>query len=484
MHIVHISYCRRTGLPFHVSETVGVRAETIVRAQKSPRGYPKVREPFSNPTSGKLAEAISMLGHKGAYFLGLTDLDGSVLRVCLTLLEGAAVFLRKRPVITCAEPEVERHQQREDLERGFDLLTGALADMEVIFPLHWNGIVIHWLLHQLEEVIHFGDFEAVHMLVIERYHVKIKAMMDGGTVNPMRTLTTKMTAYQDAEVWRLMQWAKGGKLRNKRLSSIASNVAAAIVEPKTEASTVGKGVWVILPPRQFKLLLETWAREIGPGFDVQILDKFKAFIRQPAQKRRRTASGAYQVVEWWTAGKWKEWFSLALEQRGVGARWAPWQRRFAEITDHVQVFRMATVGSAMFCTVGHSNKRKFDNSTIEQLFEHENGRQESCFGRIQDLFTHAMPWSNEPGKELSGFSQRVVLEADWYVPVDPFFPPCRSGLQQVVFDEHWSNTSRMGFLINMYAHNISLWPTNGIAGDGERNTVFNVIRYHYFDSEE
>ena len=258
---------------------------------------------------------------------------------------------------------------------------------------------------------------------------------------------------------------------------------AATVEPKTEASTSGAGVWVILQPRQFKLLLETWAREIGPEFDVQILDKFKTFIKQPANKRQRTATG-YRVVEWWTAGKWKEWFTLALEQRGVGARWAPWQRRFADITDHVQVFRMVTLGSAMFCTVDHSHKRKFDNSTIEQLFEHENGRQESCFGRIQELFTHAMPWSNVPGKELSGFSQRVVLEADWYIPVDPFFPPSRSGLQQVVFDEHWSKTSRMGFLINMYAHNISLWPTNGIPGDSERDTVFDVIRYHYFDSEE
>ena len=81
MHILHNMTCRRTGLPFHVSEPVGEWAETILRSQKSPRGYPKVREPFSNPTSGKLAEAISMLGHKGAYFLGLTDLDGSVLRV-------------------------------------------------------------------------------------------------------------------------------------------------------------------------------------------------------------------------------------------------------------------------------------------------------------------------------------------------------------------------------------------------------------------
>ena len=483
MHILHNMTCRRTGLPFHVSEPVGEWAETILRSQKSPRGYPKVREPFSNPTSGKLAEAISMLGHKGAYFLGLTDLDGSVLQVCLTLLEGAAVFLKKLPEITCAEPEAERQQQREELERGFDLLTGALADMEMMFPLHWNGIAIHYLLHQLEDVIRFGRFKGVNMLVIERFHVKLKAMMEGGKVNPMRTLTTKMTAYQDAEHWRLKLWSKGGKLKNKRLSSIASNVVAATVEPKTEASTSGAGVWVILQPRQFKLLLETWAREIGPEFDVQILDKFKTFIKQPANKRQRTATG-YRVVEWWTAGKWKEWFTLALEQRGVGARWAPWQRRFADITDHVQVFRMVTLGSAMFCTVDHSHKRKFDNSTIEQLFEHENGRQESCFGRIQELFTHAMPWSNVPGKELSGFSQRVVLEADWYIPVDPFFPPSRSGLQQVVFDEHWSKTSRMGFLINMYAHNISLWPTNGIPGDSERDTVFDVIRYHYFDSEE
>jgi hypothetical protein len=117
-----------------------------------------------------------------------------------------------------------------------------------------------------------------------------------------------MTAYQDAEHWRLKLWSKGGKLKNKRLSSIASNVVAATVEPKTEASTSGAGVWVILQPRQFKLLLETWAREIGPEFDVQILDKFKTFIKQPANKRQRTATG-YRVVEWWTAGKWKEWFT-------------------------------------------------------------------------------------------------------------------------------------------------------------------------------
>ena len=84
-----------------------MRAENILRSQKKPRGSPKVREPFSNPSNGKLAEAIAMLGHRGAYYLALTDLDGAVLRICLTLLEGAAVFLKKMPEITCAEPERE-----------------------------------------------------------------------------------------------------------------------------------------------------------------------------------------------------------------------------------------------------------------------------------------------------------------------------------------------------------------------------------------
>ena len=59
-----------------------MQAETTLRAQKNPRGIPKVREPFSNPTNGKLAEAISMIGHRGAYYLALTDLDGVVLRIC------------------------------------------------------------------------------------------------------------------------------------------------------------------------------------------------------------------------------------------------------------------------------------------------------------------------------------------------------------------------------------------------------------------
>ena len=425
-----------------------------------------------------------MIGHRGAYYLALTDLDGTVLRICLSLLEGAAAFLKKLPEITCAEPEVERQEQLAELEHGFDLLTGALADLEIIFPLHWNGIVIHWLLHQLGEVIEFGRFQAVSMLVIERLHVKLKAMMEGGTVNPSRTLANKMSAFHDAEYWRLVNSKRGSGNKMKRLSSIASKVAAATAERKTEATTLGKGLWVKLPPRQFQLLLETWAREIGPEFDVQILDKYKAYIKQPAQKKQRTLAGN-RLVEWWTAEQLKGWFERACEQRGVGTRWAPWQRRFADITDHVQTFKMATVGNAYFCTVGHSAKRKYDNSTIEQLFVHEDdGRRDSCFGRIQEIFVHNMPWSKEPGKELSGFSQRVVIEADWYVPVGRFVPVSRSGLQQVVFDESWSDASRMGFLINMYAHNISLWPTNGIAGDTERATLFDVVRYHYFDSEE
>ena len=425
-----------------------------------------------------------MLGHRGAYYLALTDLDGAVLRICLTLLEGIAVFLKKMPEITCAEPELERQEQIAELKRGFDLLTGALADLEIIFPLHWNGIVIHVLLHQLEDVLRFGRFEAVNILVIERFHVKLKAMIKGGTVNPSRTLANKMSAFHDAEHHRLSTSSKEGGRTNKRLSSIVSKVDAAIAERKTEATPIGKGIWVKLLPRQFQLLLETWARAIGPDFDVQILDKFKAYIRQPAQKKQRTLAGN-RPVEWWTAEKWKEWFGRACEQRGVGARWAPWQLRFEDISDHVQTFKMATVGSAYFCTVAHSAKRKYDNSTIEQLFEHEDdGRRDSCFGRIQDIFVHSMPWSNEAGKELSGYSQRVVIDADWYVPVGPYVPVGRSGLRQVVFDESWSNSSRMGFLINMYAHNISLWPANGIAADSERDTLFEVVRYNYFDSEE
>jgi hypothetical protein len=144
---------------------------------------------------------------------------------------------------------------------------------------------------------------------------------------------------------------------------------------------------------------------------------------------------------------------------------------------------MATIGSAMFCTKRHSDKRKFDNSSIEQLFEHEvDGRRDTCFGRIQDIFTHSMPWSNEVGKSLTGLSTRVVIEADWYVP--GIGPRSRSGLQQVAFDKEWSGFSRMGFLINMYAHNIALWPTDGIVGADERDTIFDVVRYHYFDTEE
>jgi hypothetical protein len=238
-----------------------------------------------------------MVGNRGAYYLGLTDLDSAVLRPCLALLEGASVFLKKLPEITCADPEEEKRLQGQELHHAFDLITGALADLEIIFPLHWSGIVIHWLLHQLEEVIQFGGFDAVSMLVIERYHVKLKMMFEGGSVNPMRTLTNKMTAFHDAEHWRLINHDKpGAGKRNKRLSSIANNVAAAIVERKTEAEAVGAGVWVILPSRQFKLLLETWAREIGHDFDVQILDKYKAFISQGPQKRQRTESGA--SVDW------------------------------------------------------------------------------------------------------------------------------------------------------------------------------------------
>ena len=93
-----------------------------------------------------------------------------------------------------------------------------------------------------------------------------------------------------------------------------------------------------------------------------------------------------------------------------------------------------------------------------------------------------MPWSKEVGKELTGFTKRVVIEADWFVPV--FGPRSRSGLLQVAFDEDWSGYSRMGFLINMYAHNIALWPSGGVAGASERETVFDVVRYHYFDTEE
>ena len=423
-----------------------------------------------------------MIGNRGAYYLGLTDLDSTVLTPCLALLEGAAVFLKKLPEITCAEPEEEKRLQIEELHHGFDLITGALADLEIIFPLHWNVIVIHWLLHQLEEVLRFGSFSAVNMLLIERYHVRLKLMFEGGTVNPMRTLSNKMSAFHDAEYWRLVNHNKPGSgKKNKRLSSIASNVAAAVVERKTEAEALGAGVWQTLSSPQFKLLLETWAREIGHNFDVQILDKYKAFIAQGPQKRQRTANGAR--VDWWTAEKWRDWFEHALEIRSVSGRWAPWQRRFLNITGRVQTYRMATVGSAMFCTKRHSDNRKFDNSSIEQLFEHEDGaRRDTCFGRIQGIFTHTMPWSKEVGKELTGFTKRVVIEADWFVPV--FGPRSRSGLLQVAFDEEWSGFSRMGFLINMYAHNIALWPSGGVAGASERDTVFDVVRYHYFDTEE
>ena len=235
-----------------------------------------------------------MIGHRGAYYLALTDLDGVVLRICLTLLEGAAVFLKKMPEITCAEPEIERQEQLAELERGFDLLTGALADLEIIFPLHWNGIVIHWLLHQLEEVIHFGRFSAVNMLVIERLHVKLKAMMRGGTVNPSRTLANKMSAFHDAEHWRLVNSKRGGGKKMKRLSSIASNVAAATAERKTEATTIGKGLWVKLPPRQFQLLLA----QLGQSS----MCKFWTSTRLTLSSQRKRGSARWRVIDWWNGG--------------------------------------------------------------------------------------------------------------------------------------------------------------------------------------
>ena len=49
-----------------------------------------------------------------------------------------------------------------------------------------------------------------------------------------------------------------------------------------------------------------------------------------------------------------------------------------------------------------------------------------------------------------------------------------------------TSSSHMGFLIDMYSHNINLtlWSANRIDLDTERTIQFDVVHYHYFDSEE
>ena len=99
------------------------------------------------------------------------------------------------------------------------------------------------------------------------------------------------------------------------------------------------------------------------------------------------------------------------------------------------------------------------------------------------IFTHTMPWSEVVGQEQNGVTTRVLIEADWYtaVPGEPINP--RNGLRQVQFDQLWC-VSAMAYLINMYAHNLAMWPSNGQRGDTERTTRFDVVHYHYFDTEE
>jgi hypothetical protein len=127
-----------------VSKESGNAAQTVVRSLKSPLGVPTIRDVYTNPTNAKIAESIAMIGNRGAYFIGLTDLSVEVRNIILSFLSAAATFLEKLPEIISADPAAEKAMQDATLVQAFETMVGALADMEV------NTCIAYFQITQIE----------------------------------------------------------------------------------------------------------------------------------------------------------------------------------------------------------------------------------------------------------------------------------------------------------------------------------------------
>ena len=132
---------RRKNAPWHCSAKLLKQINDYIATLKIPSGWPQLSKYFSEEYERiKLAEALAFAGDRGAYFIGLTDIDEGLKKDFIDLVTVAGQF-------------VDKAMKKADLNRLHDKLVKVLAKLEVLLPLYWNTSARHHLAHMRDTIV-------------------------------------------------------------------------------------------------------------------------------------------------------------------------------------------------------------------------------------------------------------------------------------------------------------------------------------------
>lgn len=156
---------------------------------KVPSEWPALTEVYSECKGMKIAESLALAGDRGAYLLGLSDMQQEHKKALIEFMQLLGKLLLK-------------HNSPDDIKKLRQELIFCLALLEIKMPIFWNKLTTHLLLHICDQLARISAFWAQNMLAIERFHVLLHNLARGSR-NKLASLANKYDMYDITQTsWR------------------------------------------------------------------------------------------------------------------------------------------------------------------------------------------------------------------------------------------------------------------------------------------
>ena len=225
-----------------------------------PADWPGVSEVLSDVTKMKIAESLALAGDRGAYILGLTDMDASYKEVLIEFIRLLGRLIMK-------------HNSPDSIKKIRDDLAFCMALLEIKMPMYWNKLATHLLLHAPDQLLRVAAFWAQNMLSVERFHVLLHNLARGSR-NKLASLANKYDLYDVCQTnWRFEH--------EFFLAAKQSSLASMRVVPDNDGEVKRRGRFARTTSISEDDLLSVhalWAT-INSTYD-KLLDRYNAYRRK------------------------------------------------------------------------------------------------------------------------------------------------------------------------------------------------------------